>query len=262
MRHTLLKQSTALGMWLTLVITPYALADVPAQEPDPTIVEVAVGTTIKAARLPDNVYLRDMNDPDDIIWARVPAYRVGLTAAPPVHASTQLRYDPAQSGYLYFQVARTAERFYVRMRWPDASENRDTTVNSFSDGAAIQFALNGPDTSFMMGTAPDYPVNIWYWRADRQDIENLAAAGFGSTTSLPGQVVSGKATYHSNEHQRNQQWQLVMSRELDVSGDYQIGLQSGTVPISFALWQGEKGQRDGNKILNMGWVLVDVEAER
>lgn len=52
-----------------------------------------------------------------------------------------------------------------------------------------------------------------------------------------------------------------MSRKLDVSGDYQIGLQSGTVPVSFALWQGEKGQRDGNKILNMGWVLVDIEPE-
>lgn len=261
MRHTLIKQSTALGVWLSLAITPYAMAEAPVQEPDPTIVEVGVGTTIKAARLPDHVYLRDVNDPDDIIWARVPAYRVSLTAAPPVHASTQLRYDPSQSGYVYFQIARTAERFYVRMRWPDATENRDTTVDSFSDGAAIQFALNGPDTSFMMGTAPDYPVNIWYWRADRQEVENLAAAGFGSTTPLPNQAVSGKASYQSNEHQRNQHWHLVMSRELDVSGDYQIGLQSGTVPVSFALWQGDKAHRDGNKILNMGWVLVDLGSE-
>lgn len=261
MRHTLIKQATALGVWLTLAVAHPAMAEAPAPEPDPTIAEIAVGTTIKAARLPDNVYLRDMNDPDDIIWARVPAFRVSLTAAPPVHAPTQLRYDPSQSGYVYVQIARTAERFYVRMRWPDASENRSTTVDSFSDGAAVQFALNGPNTSFMMGAAPDYPVNIWYWRAGRQDIENLAAAGFGSTTSLPDQAVSGKATYHSNEYERNQHWQLVMSRELDVSGDYQIGLQGGTVPVSFALWQGETGQRDGNKILTMGWVLVDLESE-
>lgn len=260
-RQTLIKRSTALLVWLTLAAGPQAMAESPTQEPDPTVTEVTVGTTIKAARLPDNVYLRDVNDPDDIIWARIPAYRVGLTAAPPVHASTQLRYDPTQSGFVYFQIARTADRFYVRMRWPDASENRDTTVDRFSDGAAIQFALNGPDTSFMMGTAPDYPVNIWYWRADRNAVENLAAAGFGSTTLLPDQAVTGKATYHSDDHDRNQQWHLVMSRKLDVSGDYQIGLQSGTVPVSFALWQGENGQRDGNKILNMGWVLVDIEPE-
>lgn len=261
MKHSLLKHSAALGALLTLTASSLALAETAVQEPDPTIVEVAVGTTIKAARLPDNVYLRDVNDPDDIIWDRIPSYRLNLTAAPPVHASTQLRYDPAQSGYLYFQLARTSERFYVRMRWPDASKNQDNTVDAFSDGAAIQFALNGPDTSFMMGTAPDYPVNIWYWRANRSEIENLAAAGFGSTTQLPDQIVTGKAVYHSDEQDRNQQWNLVMSRELDVTGDYQIGLQSGTVPVSFALWQGEKGQRDGNKILNMGWVLVDIEPE-
>lgn len=266
MRLLPLKPSAALGALLTLMAGTYAMADTTTAEPsvaepNPTIGEVSVGTTIKAARLPDNVYLRDVNDPDDIIWDRIPAYRVGLTAAPPVHASTQLRYDPALSGHVYFQVARTSERFYVRMRWPDATLNRDTKVDAFADGAAVQFALNGPDTSFMMGTAPDYPVNIWYWRADRDTVENLAAAGFGSTTLLPEQVVTGKGTYHSDDQNRNQEWHVVMSRPLDVTGEYQIGLQSGTVPISFALWQGDKGHRDGNKILNMGWVLVDIEAE-
>jgi len=260
-RHTLIRKSTIFGALLTLAACPVSMAEPVMYEPDPTVVEVAVGTQIDIARLPDNVYLRDVNDPDDIIWQRIPAYRVTLTAAPPVHSSVQLRYDPAQNGHLYFQVARTADRFYVRMRWPDTSLNDKSSVDTFGDGAAVQFALNGPDTSFMMGTAPDYPVNIWYWRADRGDVENLAAAGFGSTTALPDQVVTGKATYHAAENNRNPYWHLVMSRPLDVSGDYQIGLQTGTVPLSFALWQGEGGQRDGHKIVNMGWVLVDVAPE-
>lgn len=178
-----------------------------------------------------------------------------------MHPATQLRYDPQKSGHVYFQLARTSERFYVRMRWPDASQNRDDAVDTFSDGAAIQFALDGPDTNFMMGTGPDKPVNIWYWRASRQNIENLAAGGFGSTTTLDDQVVTGKATYHADEPGHNQYWHLVMSRELDVSGDYQIDLRSGTVPLSFAVWQGEDGQRDGNKVINMGWVLVNVEPD-
>lgn len=257
-RRTLINKTTALGAWLALAISPLAVAQPAAYQPDPTVIEVFAGTTVNASRLPDNVYLRDVNDPDDIIWDRVPAYRIAVNAAPPVHASTQVRYDPQQNGQVYFQVARTSERFYVRMRWHDATQNRKTTVNEFSDGAAVQFALDGADTSFMMGTNPEKPVNIWYWRADTDVIENLAAGGFGSTTELADQSVTGKATYHSDEHGRNTYWQVVMSREIDATGDYQIGLQEGTVPLSLAVWQGEDGQRDGNKLVTMGWVLVDV----
>lgn len=260
-RHALIRKTTTLGAWLALAISPLALAQPAAYEPDPTVMEVFTGSEISVSRLPDNVYLRDVNDPDDIVWDRIPAYRITLNAAPPVHASTQLRYDPAQNGHVYFQLARTSERFYVRLRWPDSTQNLENTVDTFTDGAAIQFALDGQDTNFMMGTSHEKPVNIWYWRADRHEIENLAAGGFGSTTFLPDQVVTGKASHHVSDDGSNPYWHLVMSRELDVSGDHQIGLQSGNIPISFALWQGESGQRDGNKLVNMGWIMVDVEPD-
>lgn len=261
--NTLIRKTTALGALLSLAFAPLAVAEtgtVPYQ-PDPTVMEVTTGSEISIARLPDNVYLRDVNDPDDIIWDRIPMYRIGLLAAPPMHPSTQLRYNPQASGHVYFQLARTSDRFYVRMRWPDTTQNTGNSVNTFADGAAIQFALDGPDTNFMMGTGPDKPVNIWYWRAGRHDIENLAAGGFGSTTTLPDQWVTGKATYHSDEPGHNQYWHLVMSRELEVEGEHQINLQTGVVPLSFALWQGEDGHRDGNKVINMGWIMVNVEPE-
>ncbi len=257
--NTLIRKTTALGALMTLAFSPLALAESAPYEPDPTVMEVTTGSEVSISRLPDNVYLRDVNDPDDIIWDRIPAYRIGLIPAPPVHPSPQLRYDPQKNGHVYFQLARTSDRFYVRMRWPDATQNQSNTVDTFSDGAAIQFAVNGEDTNFMMGSGPDKPVNIWYWRAGRHDIENLAAGGFGSTTTLPDQVVTGKASYHADDPGQNQYWQLVMSRELDVSGEHQIDLQNGRVPLSFALWQGEDGQRDGNKVINMGWIMVDVE---
>lgn len=259
--NTLIRTTAALGALMALAFSPLALAQTAAYVPNPTVTEVTTGSEISISRLPDNVYLRDVNDPEDIIWDRIPAYRIGLISAPPVHPSPQLRYDPQKSGHVYFQLARTSDRFYVRMRWPDTSANHSNTVNTFSDGAAIQFALNGEDTNFMMGTGPDKPVNIWYWRAGRQEIENLAAGGFGSTTTLPDQLVTGKAIHRADDADRNQYWTLVMSRELDVAGDHQINLQSGTVPLSFALWQGEDGQRDGNKVINMGWIMVDVETE-
>lgn len=257
----LIRKATALGAFLTLAVSPLALAQAPAYEPDPTVMEVSTGSEISISRLPDNVYLRDVNDPDDIIWDRIPTYRIGLVAAPPVHASAQLRYDPAKNGHVYFQLARTSDRFYVRMRWPDASQNLDDTIDTFTDGAAIQFALDGQDTNFMMGTGPDKPVNIWYWRASRHGVENLAAGGFGSTTILPEQVVTGKASYNADEPGQNQYWHLVMSREIEVEGEHQINLTNGPIPVSFALWQGEDAQRDGNKVVNMGWVMVNVEPE-
>lgn len=259
--NTQISKMAAFCALAMLSLSPLSWAQTAAYVPDPTVMEVTTGSEISISRLPDNVYLRDVNDPDDIIWDRIPAYRIGLIAAPPVHPSAQLRYDPQKNVQVYFQLARTSDRFYVRLRWPDASQNQTESVDTFSDGAAIQFALNGADTNFMMGTGPDKPVNIWYWRAGRHYIENLAAGGFGSTTTLPDQLVTGKATYHADDPGQNQYWQLVMSRELDVSGDYQIDLQRGPIPVSFALWQGEDGQRDGNKVINMGWIMVNVEPD-
>jgi len=258
-KHCLIKQITTLGVFLALAASPFTPAASAINEPDPTIKEVHTGDTVQVARLPGNIYLREVNDPDDIIWNRIPAYRIGLSVAPPVHASTQLRYDPTQTGQVYFQLARTAERFYVRMRWNDSTQNRKDTVDAFSDSAAIQFALNGEDTSYMMGTGPDKPVNIWYWSASATEVQNLAAGGYGSTTRLPDQTVTAKATYHAGENDQNNQWHLVMSRQLDSSAEHHAALQNGTVPVAFALWQGEEGQRDGNKRVSLGWILVDVQ---
>lgn len=235
-----------------------AFAQTATTEADPTILDVHAGDTVHASQIPDNIYLREPNDPDDSIWERIPAYRTLLSAAPPVHPSTRLRFEPQEALHLYFQLARTSERFYVRLRWQDPSENRNNTVNEFGDGAAIQLALNGTDTSYMMGSDSEKPVNIWYWRADLEQVEDLAAGGYGSTTTLPEQSVVGKAVYHAKQNPRDNEWHVVMSRKLDSEGEYQADLQSGTIPVAFALWQGAEGQRDGNKRVSHSWILLDV----
>lgn len=243
---------------LSILMGPCAFAQQPTTEADPTIMDVHAGETVHATQLPERIYLRDANEPDDIIWARIPAYRTFLSAAPPVHRSTALRFEPKEGVNLYFQLARTSKRLYVRLRWKDATQNHKTTVDTFSDGAAIQWALNGADTSYMMGSGPKKPVNIWYWRADREAVENLAAGGFGSTNHLPEQPVTGKSLYHAQRSARDNEWHVVMSRPLVSQGEYQANLQKGTVPVAFALWQGEEGQRDGNKRVSHGWIMVNV----
>lgn len=248
----------AVGSALSAAIGTCAFAQQPNTPADPTIVDVHAGQTVHASQLPERIYLRDDDDPEDIIWARIPAFRTFLSAAPPVHRSTALRFEPKEGVNLYFQVARTSQRLYVRMRWKDATESRKTTVDAFSDGVAVQWALNGADTSYMMGSGPQKPVNIWYWRADRGEVENLAAGGFGSTTHLPEQPVTGKALYNARQNGRDSEWHVVMSRHLASQGKYQADLKKGTIPVAFALWQGEESQRDGNKRVSHGWILVNV----
>ncbi len=258
MRFCPSKKLAVLAATLLLATSSVAFAQKITTEPDPTVLDVHAGDTVHASKLPDGIYLREVNDPDDIIWARIPAYRTLVSAAPPVHASTKLRFEPKEAQYLYFQLARTSERFYVRLRWQDPTENRKTDVDAFRDGAAIQLALNGVDTSYMMGTGPKKPVNIWYWRADQEQVEDLAAGGYGSTTMLPEQLVTGKGVYHAERNSRDNEWHVVMSRKLDSAGDYQAGLKTGVIPIAFAVWQGAEGQRDGNKRVSHSWILVNV----
>lgn len=219
------------------------------------------GDVVAAARIPDGIYLRDVNDPGDIIWERLPEYRVLLNPAPAVHPSVDLRIDYEDDPVpVYLNIARTSDRFYVRMRWRDDTRDTITRSDRFRDGAAVQFALNDDLTSYIMGTGSQEPVNIWYWRSDSGRVENLAAGGPGSTTRLPTQPVSGDSRYDENVGDPNE-WVVVMSRPMAVSGDYEASFRRLEVPMAFAVWQGSEGQRDGLKSVSDGWILVDLGDE-
>nr|WP_298055533.1 ethylbenzene dehydrogenase-related protein [uncultured Halomonas sp.] len=253
--RSMLRSSLALALSFTATT---ALAEHP--EANPNVLEIKPGDTIKVARLPEQIYLRSQNDPDDLIWQRIPTYRTHVLPAPPVHPSIGLRFDEGamRGKHLYFQVARTSERFYVRLHWKDESEDRASTVDQFSDGVAIQYALNGTDTSYMMGSGPEKPVNIWYWRADKNQPENLAAGGFGSTTLLPEQSVTGDSLYVSEQIALDNEWQVVMSRPLEAASEHEVSFEGGIVPVSFATWQGSDNERDGNKRVTHTWILLDT----
>lgn len=219
------------------------------------------GDVVEVARIPDGIYLRSANDPDDIIWERLPEYRVMLAPAPAVHPSVELRVNYDDPGYpVYLHLARTSERFYVRMRWRDDSRDAVTAKDRFRDAAAVQFSLGDDTTSYLMGTGPTEPVNIWYWPGDGGPVQNLAAGGFGSTTILPGQPVTGEGVYEENAGDPNE-WVVVMSRPIPVGGDYEVSFRRAEVPVAFAVWQGADGQRDGLKHVSDGWVLLDLSGE-
>lgn len=237
-------------------------AEVAEAEPDelnPNITQIKPGDVVKASKIPGTIYLRSQNDPDDLIWDRLPMYSTYLQVAPPVHQSAKLRFDDGatRGKQLYFQVARSDERMYVRLRWKDASQDTGTTVDGFRDGVAVQFALKGADTSYMMGTGPEQPVNIWYWRADNHPVENLAAGGYGSTTLLPEQSVTGDGAYVTQRQDKDNAWHVVMSRPLKAKDEFDVNFERETVPMGFALWQGSDEERDGNKRITHTWILLE-----
>lgn len=216
---------------------------------------------VSVSKIPDGIYLRSTNDPHDIIWDRLPEYRVSMSPAPAVHESVDLRvnYD-AEPSYLYMTLAKTSERFYVRLRWFDDSRDAATSFDRFRDGAAVQFSLGDDETSYVMGDGPDSAVNIWYWRADNNAVQNLAAGGPGSTTMLKEQPATGDSEYTENADDPNE-WTVVMSRPLQSEGDHNVGFDTETVPMAFAIWQGAEKERDGLKRVSDGWVLVNMAAD-
>lgn len=244
---------------LSLILVPLAAAAETVVEANTALLQS--GDVVKVAKIPDGIYLRTTNDPDDIIWERLPEYRVQVLPAPGVHPSVDLRVDYDDPGYyVYVHLARTSERLYVRMRWRDDTQDTATTKDSFRDAAAVQFSLGDDSTSYLMGSGPQDAVNIWYWPGDGTAVQNLAAGGYGSTTILRSQTVTGDAVYEENSGDPNE-WAVVMSRPLAVGGDYEASLRRFEVPVAFAVWQGSDGQRDGFKHVSDGWVILDMSEE-
>ncbi len=71
-------------------------------ELNPNIQQVKPGDTVKVTHIPGKIYLRSQNDPDDLIWDRVPIYSTNLLPAPPVHQIyVLLRARPAASIFTF-----------------------------------------------------------------------------------------------------------------------------------------------------------------
>lgn len=232
-----------------------------AQRAEANVPDLKTGDTIPVTVIPRGVHLRVDNDPIDDLWERVPEYQVWLMPAPIWHPSVGLRQAPGAPGLpLYFSAVSDGERLYVKLRWADESADRTTALDRFRDGAAVQFALGGASlTPHLMGVA-GAPVNIWYWKADSDTAENLAAGGPGSTTRLDDQPVGAASAYGKAAFAPKNQWVVVMSRALDAEGAHTARFAAGgePQPLAFAVWQGAAGERDGHKNASTGWIFLDL----
>ena len=232
-----------------------SLAGCTAQQGYKLLVPLVVGDGDRVVIGSFNRINADLANPAADIWLDLPEYTIQVIQAPPVHPSVNLRVEEnPQASEAYFRVARDTERFYVWLKWRDDSVNQVNAFDQFSDGAAVQFALGDhKETTHMMGT-PDWPVNIWYWKASGEPPQNLTAGGFGSATQLQpmGLKAQGKYLEHSGH------WILVFSRPIEntYSGD-PLNLKTGKeIALAFAIWQGDDNNRDGFKRTSTGWIIA------
>lgn len=84
-------------------------------------------------------------------------------------------------------------------------------------------------------------------------VEDLNAVGFGTLTAQPpeGQNVSGKGVWQDGE------WRVVFKRSLWPNSPNDANITIGQpVPVSFAVWDGDQGDRDGQKSVSQWHDLV------
>ena len=158
------------------------------------------------------------------------------------------------------------------LEWHDNTKNDRLTPGTFRDGVAIGLPLGDAPAFFCMGQLDHY-INIWHWKADWQsDIDRRAArqsekkeGGVRTFEVIPRRVSSvedliggGFSTLTTKEKQGRVQgkaqwkdgiWHVVMRRPLaSEEPENEAKLIPGRVQtISFAVWNGENKERNGQK---------------
>jgi len=176
------------------------------------------------------------------------------------------------------------------VEWPDSTKNHRLTPNTFRDAVAMAFPLDHNTALACMGRA-DSHVNIWHWKADWQadldyeeslddvrskeckddgvpkacipllrvrrvsSVEELVAAGLSSFISKRTQgLIQGSGNWEE------EQWRVVIKRAMltrDPASD--VAFHSGqTYAVSFAVWNGEAGERGGQKAVGP-WVRLTLD---
>lgn len=183
--------------------------------------------------------------PQAALWRRVPVVNVPLQPAFPGHP--YISGTPATQA-MTVQAARIGGRLYLRLAWADATANdRVDGTHRFADGAAVQFPLNGRDSTTPFMGDGEQAVNVWHWRADGR-VENLLARGFGTSARIAAGGLKAAAARTADG------WAVVLARPLQARPGEGASLAGRNgMPIAFAAWDGDNQERDGLKAVTLEW---------
>ena len=215
--------------------------------------------------------------PEDAAWGKVSPMTLPLSGqviTRPVWPEPTARALTVRSLHNGIEIAFLLE-------WQDNTKNDRLTPGTFRDGVAIGLPLGDAPAFFCMGQLDHY-INIWHWKADWQsDIDRRAAKasekardGVRTFEVIPRRVSSvedliggGFSTLTTKEKQGRVQgqavwkdgvWHVVMRRPLvSEEQENEAKLIPGRVQtVSFAVWNGENKERNGQKAVAPWFQLV------
>jgi Ethylbenzene dehydrogenase len=205
---------------------------------------------------------------DDAVWQTTSSITIPLSGqviTRPVWPEPTVRALTVRSVHNGTDIAFLLE-------WQDNTKNDRLTPGTFRDGVAIGFPLGDAPAFFCMGQLDHY-INIWHWKADWQsDIDRRAArapekkeGGVRTFEVIPRRVSSvedliggGFSTLTTKDKQGRVQgqafwkdgvWHVMMRRPLlSEEQENEATLVPGRIQtVSFAVWNGENKERNGQK---------------
>jgi len=153
------------------------------------------------------------------------------------------------------QALHDGQRIGVRLTWTDATEDRgDDETHHFGDAAAMEVPKTfgrGIRLPYIgMGDAQQ-KVLVYLMRAFEHGSygREYIGAGFGSLTRTGTGGQRGDVVYDK----KRKTWTALFIRPLN---SYGHNMRQGAVPVAFAVWDGSKNERGGNKALTSWKTLI------
>lgn len=215
--------------------------------------------------------------PEDAAWAKVSPMTLPLSG----QVITRPVWPEPTARALTVRSLHNGTEIAFLLEWQDNTKNDRLTPGTFRDGVAIGLPLGDAPAFFCMGQLDHY-INIWHWKADWQSdidrraaktsekardgvrtfeviprrvssVEDLIGGGFSTLTTKEKQGrVQGKAAWKDGV------WHVVMRRPLvSEEQENEAKLIPGRVQtVSFAVWNGENKERNGQKAVAPWFQLV------
>ena len=216
-------------------------------------------------------------EPEDAAWAKVSPMTLPLSG----QVITRPVWPEPTARALTVRSLHNGTEIAFLLEWQDNTKNDRLTPGTFRDGVAIGLPLGDAPAFFCMGQLDHY-INIWHWKADWQSdidrraaktsekardgvrtfeviprrvssVEDLIGGGFSTLTTKEKQGrVQGKAAWKDGV------WHVVMRRPLaSEEQENEAKLIPGRVQtVSFAVWNGENKERNGQKAVAPWFQLV------
>jgi hypothetical protein len=217
--------------------------------------------------------------PDDAAWNKVPPMTLPLSG----QVITRPVWPEPTARALTVRSLQNGTDIAFLIEWQDNTKNDRLTPGTFRDGVAIGLPLGDAPAFFCMGQLDHY-INIWHWKADWQsDIDRRAArtsekkdGGVRTFEVIPRRISSvedliggGFSTLTTKEKQGRVQgqalwkdgvWRVVMRRPLaSEEPENEAKLIPGrTQTVSFAVWNGENKERNGQKAV-APWFQLSID---